>query len=325
MKLSSFRLVFVFFALLIPLAFGALLIWQGERRVQQFTAGQYLLAERSVLGGAREVSGFVSNLRRELRLFSEINGALLADVLEEPDEQKKYAELAQKVKEAFPYYMAFSVAYDDGQLPFFDIDRGGKIGPACREDLKRFAENQDSHRIYMHARPFSSHYHFDVMVPWAFGEAGEGLFFVSFHLSELALTLNNNQVPGLHLFLVRADDPTAIEVTAEGGRDESHHALRHNPFLKDRQFMEDLLGGKDITKEAFKLPANVLEMAAFTEPVNNTLWLLVGLIDPKPAQKMEAEIRHQNLILFAGMLLFVLLFSLFVLLTACPCAKSSGR
>ncbi len=78
------------------------------------------------------------------------------------------------------------------------------MGGVCRKDIHEFALSHDKVDTYIHPGP--TLYHFDVMQNWQYKQQNI-IFFVSFGLQHISYLLQNAQLPGHRLILLRSDSP----------------------------------------------------------------------------------------------------------------------
>ena len=191
---------------------AAWLLWGAYDGYQAQRQFQRDLAAHSVRDAAVEIGDYIERRRADMARLAEGRGEILARLAADPADRKLQALLDRLLKERYHEYYAFSLATPTGELL---TDLGEDISEYCREDLRRFAAGDKPYLPSIHPTP--DHYHYDIMTRWAEGNA-RGIIFTSFTPASLARQLSGNQIPGHRLLLVKADSPSLIEVTVQGGR-----------------------------------------------------------------------------------------------------------
>ncbi|MCB1864997.1 MAG: HAMP domain-containing histidine kinase [Chromatiales bacterium] len=228
---------------------GLLLAWTTSQRLDDFRANQARLAATSVAATADEVGFLIASHRRSVQTFAEDRRAAISALLATPDADPLRDAIAKDLDRHFPGRFAFTVADGRGVIRLDDFD--GVVGEVCARDVHSFAMLDNAYQVFVH--PNGERYHFDLPVRiGATPDVSAFVFMVSFGLDDIARVLAAGQVPDHRLAIVRNDDPTLIEVTASGGRDQ--------------------LG------EAIRLTEAELATAAASAEIAGTRWLLVDLV-----------------------------------------------
>lgn len=200
-----------YFVLVLLLAL-ALLGWIGYQRLQDFQEYHALAARESASIAAAEITRFVEEKKRLVKLFARDQQALIEAVARNPEDDGRYRQLGAQVQDYFPDYFTYTVMDARGE-PLVE-DFGSLVGELCLNDLRTFLETgQQRPRIH----PHSEVYHFDVLAPLG-PNSEQGLFFISFHADILGRVLNAIQHPGHQLLLLYPEAGDLIEVTADGAR-----------------------------------------------------------------------------------------------------------
>ncbi len=255
------------------LIIGSVLSWHVWESQKRFIDYQHAIMEQSVQGAATEVTLLIDKLRTSLALLADKNQQSLQQLAQNPNDERAYARISGQLSKYFPAYHAFTLSNDQGEL-FYD-DLGERIGETCRSDLRAFATRETQADTYIHPGP--ERHHFDVMQYLEYETGESGVFFVSFESDPLTTLLRNSQVAGHRLFLVRADIPDLIEISAEGGREEMERDIRLEPAE--------------------------LKRIAHQQAVEQTRWNLVDLPAPDLFRSHLRRNIEQSVILFVGLLL----------------------
>lgn len=202
------------YALVILLLVGAILAWEAWTSTRNFHDYHKNLAENSVTGTADELELLLNELQRSMRLFTDENDTLFAEIHRNPDNEAAWLLLEQDVQRHFPEYFSMTLTRADGAVLRPDFDN--KVGELCQQDIHAFIEDNYDLQGYVHPNPQG--YHFDVMVPWSKDGISQGVFFLSFPSDMLARTLRRIQSPGHALMLLHSDKGGLIEVTGDGSR-----------------------------------------------------------------------------------------------------------
>jgi len=261
---------------------AALLAWYSHSRVEDFRANQQQLMQATVDATATEISLYLSNLHRQVSLFTQDRSELIRHLAEHPDDSDAYQRLKTAIATHFPNHFAFTIANHAGK-PLLE-GRDKLVGKGCRRDIKAFADKLEAHRLYIHSSPEQNPYHFDIMVPWSNQGEGMGVFFASFFVHDLSEIIASEQRPGDELIIVREDRPKQIELTADGARDE---------IPRDSQLGADELADIIVDRQ-----------------IKNTRWILLALPDPVRLRDFQATVRFEAVFVF-------LLFSMAALLMLC--------
>jgi signal transduction histidine kinase len=202
------------YALVILLLVGAILAWEAWTSNRNFHDYHKNLAENSVMGTADELELLLNELQRSMRLFTDENATLFAEIHRNPDNEAAWLLLEQDVQRHFPEYFSMTLTRADGEVLRPDFDN--KVGELCQQDIHAFIADNYELQGYVHPNPQG--YHFDVMVPWSKDGTSQGVFFLSFPSDMLARTLRRIQSPGHALMLLHSDKGGLIEVTGDGSR-----------------------------------------------------------------------------------------------------------
>jgi diguanylate cyclase (GGDEF)-like protein/PAS domain S-box-containing protein len=257
-------------------------IWSQVSADRNFREAQTSLMRNVATGVAGEVSLYIGEKTRRVRLFAEENRELLSDFVTAGEDTVQHALVQQKIKRYFPDHFAFTLRMADGSL--IPDHLGVFVGQHCRADIEAHWLTLDSEGIdppgpVIH--PQAGNYHYDTMTRWMTRDGEAAVLFVSFYPDRLADIISDFQLPGHEIYLVRGDIENLIEIAAGGVRDRLQRDIRLAP------------------DELARIAASV--------PVEQTRWLAVTL--PAPGF-FEAAQRHgmvQSVLLAVAIVLFWLL------------------
>jgi signal transduction histidine kinase len=200
------------FILVIACLVIVMLEWIAQTRLKDFKSYHVAIAQESTAGISNEISRFVGEKKRLVKLFANEHLDLIRKLAEAPNDGSLHLQLEQRIAEYFPYYFTFTVADPDGQPYMEDFD--GLIGERCRDDISKFVDSGTQNpRVHPHAEA----YHFDILAPYG-SDGSAGILFVSFHADILGGALKSAETPGHQLMLVYPEASQLIEVTSDGAR-----------------------------------------------------------------------------------------------------------
>jgi diguanylate cyclase (GGDEF)-like protein/PAS domain S-box-containing protein len=212
--------------MLFALAAITLLVVWGELTIYDAKVGhQRQLAQQSVAVVAGEIEYHLSQLRHINRLLLDDKQAAFRQLAANPDNTELHRDLTALLRGYHADFVAFTVADANGNVIYDDF--GERIGPMCHQDIRSFATNNTHDRMHLHPGPAA--YHIDVMQPWRLDDGAPGVFFASYQADSIVRLLRQGQVVDHQLLLVRRDDRSLIEATAEGARDVLQRAHRLDP------------------------------------------------------------------------------------------------
>ncbi|WP_126454662.1 sensor histidine kinase [Sulfuriflexus mobilis] len=198
------------FVLIVLTLAGLVIVWLGYTRHQDFVHYHQTIADDAVTGLSHQVSRFVKERNRLVRVFSEDNAETIRKILQATTEEKDALidKLQKEISRYFPQHFAFTVTDENGRPAFEDFD--GLVGELCEQDIQYFSSQ---HNYQPRIHPHSEVYHFDVMA-----HLKQAILFISFDANMLTSMIANAQVPGHQLMLVYPEGDNLIEVTASGPR-----------------------------------------------------------------------------------------------------------
>lgn len=289
------------YVLIILCMIGALLAWQAWSRTDSFDRFHRLLGVTAVRGAADELEILLGELRRSMRLFAVDRQALLASILDTPDDDNRWLELESAVQEHFPEVFGLTLTDTAGNVLRPDFEN--RVADICQQDILAFIEQGYTEQGHIHPNPLG--YHFDIMVPWGSQDAPRGVFFLSFHPTLLSRVLQRLQPPGHELLLLDRNKPGLIEVTARGARDtlereyfltpqEQSRVMETRPVTGSRWDIVDIPRGTLHFREAKRNWAYASTVFAVFVAV--TLLMLTQLRRKEKfrIQAEEQALRHQN-------------------------------
>lgn len=252
--------------------------WHGMQRQRAYDEHAFTIGRTTLKAAASEVETMVRNLQDRIQLFAREYRAEISDLAQNTDDTRLRALLSERLSSYFPDYFAFTIADSDGHPLLQDID--SMVGQRCQADLQHFSKLVVTrgaayrNRPVLHPQP--DNFHFDIMAPWQGrngnnGSAARGVFFVSFRPPLLTEVLRHNSLPGYQLLVVRQDQPTLIEASARGSRDQ---LLREGHL--DEQEMARISQSRSIAGTGWKLV--LLPDVELQTKVQREIWTQVALI-----------------------------------------------
>ena len=182
-------------------------------RYTTFVDYQHKIAATSTSSLSEQVSYFIQQQQRQVRLFAHTNIELINQYIKEPDNQNIEKSLNAILTNRFPDYFAFAISDEKGNLYAEDFDN--KIIGMCKTDIKNFTiTNVNQPRIH----PNAEMYHFDIMSDIDIGQ----VIFVSFNASILGSMVKQTQAKGHQLIIGIEGADTLIEVTDLGARNKQY-------------------------------------------------------------------------------------------------------
>ncbi|MCI0506654.1 MAG: hypothetical protein L0Z73_11160, partial [Gammaproteobacteria bacterium] len=200
------------FILTMMLLTAVLLVWMTQLRLSAFHEYHRVTAESSVQGVAKLISHFMSEKKRQVKLFVDEHIEIIRKLAADPLDNEIRTHIDDRLIQYFPDRFAFSIADAKGNPLFEDFD--GLVSELCLTDLKQFPASK-AYNPYIH--PNTEGYHFDVMTAYG-GQGEEGIFFVSFLADQLGPVLASTQSAGHHLMLIYPEKQDLIEVISDGAR-----------------------------------------------------------------------------------------------------------
>ena len=217
-----------------------------------------------------------------MRLLADIEAQTLRKLAANSDDIDLQEDINKYIAKYLPLHYSFTIANSNGEVLYDDF--GTFVGEQCRSDLRDFSNSTHTQDIYIHPGP--GKYHFDIMVPWNYSPSESGILFVSFNPHLLARILNNSQIAGHRLYLIRSDTPDLIEI--------------------------DNSGSRDILQREIRLSSDEINSIAYFKQVPETRWLLVDIPDGNTISAVQMENRIQAFIAFSGIALMAIIMSLFI-------------
>ncbi len=264
---------------LLLLIVGAIILIAGTiQREHDFEIQQRAIQLALANGVANEIAERIRRQRANLRLFADEYHASIVRLATHPDDNRVYEAIQQRLAQRFPKRLAFTLTTANGIPLVEDIDT--LIGDVCQLDIAHFVQaaarsrSPQGNRVFIHPQP--GNYHYDLMARWQSG-GRIGVFFVSFRPDDLTRLLGNYQLPGHELMLVKASDPSLIELTAEGARDHLSREIRLNPAERRAALLGKSIAGSD--------------------------WRVIDLPDERFAQRYERQLWREAGMIFALILI----------------------
>lgn len=177
---------------------------------------------------SREIIGLIGRERERLTAFVAEKRDRIESLLATPYNWPLLESLQESLRRMFRGALAFSVTGPDGVPVFEDFD--GLVGEVCQAEMGAYVQSLasgGSGTDLPPLHPVPGAYHFDLISPLALADGSQGLFFVSMSPERIGELIAAAEVAsGSRLLLVNREDPTLIEITAEGGRDRLGLAIR---------------------------------------------------------------------------------------------------
>ncbi len=264
------------------------LIVMTQEREQAFARSQFTAQQKLLSAASYAVANHILEKRKALQAFVTHNQPLLLQLRFHPQDAAAYADLQARLAERFPDYSHFTIIDETGSPIWLDIE--GEVGPVCQNEILTFNQEvqtsgaRATNKVLIH--PNVNRYHYDLMALLAVGPKTNNIFLVSFPPSTLASILGQYEIPGHRLMLVKNGDPSLIEVTSAGSRDQ----LRRNIRLTD---------------------AEMARIKTFAD-IKGTGWRMVDLRDEAHLGEIRRRIWREvalavSVILLVGLLLVVLI------------------
>jgi len=232
------------------------LAWQGYSRHRQFVSYHQDLASHSVSAIAAELSNLIESYRRLARLYAIQHQDTLASLLEQSNNPKSAAQLADSLAQFLPEFSDFALADAQGE-PNFTLNSNNLAEP-CRLQLLDFARSGSKQQpIKIHSDQHGSH--FDIVTEFGMSDR-TGLFFVSFNVQRLKTILKNGHIKGHQLQLL-SHNHSMQETTAQVSRQPS------NPLFS--LFSTSAEAALAENPQAFDLSHSLA-----VQKITNTPWLL---------------------------------------------------
>lgn len=269
-------------SLVLALLAVAAVAWVDQQRIgllHQSTETQ-LRAEARALG--RLISEALDLQARTLALFVHNHREWVDQLVRNPEDQDLKDALLEQLRQVFPMAFAFTIADSSGNRLITDFS--GVIGDTCQGEIVRFAalSVEKAAHAFSDIHPVPGHYHFDLMTRLPMPAGGKGVFLVSLPPLVISELLAAGEISSHTRMLVRADDPTLIDVTSDGSR--------------------ELLQGR------FRLPDDPQSLSVVV-PVAGTNWLLRVDESAVTLRQRESGIRTQSILVLVAIMLLVVLVS----------------
>ncbi len=271
---------------------AALVVIYTLERNDTYRDNQLSLAKKSVIYLSSSINLYIDDLRKRIHLFTDLEQDLINRIANHPLDEVAHTLFENKISLHYPEHFAWTIASNAGTSLLESSDY--LVGKGCRKDLRKFADNPSSNRVYIHSSPLQKRYHFDIMVPI---EKTKRVFFISFNLSKLAKMLKQTQLPGHQMLLLMRDDQNLIEVTADGG----FYTLRREP---NHTIWQSIIGGNQISnKNKLRLSEDSMQHLEFKIPVPGTKWLLADLPKPSLYSSENKRLWQEAIVIFFTVIL----------------------
>lgn len=233
------------FILITVAFFGLVLVWITMTRYDEFIHHHEVVARQATTGIANEITSYIANKQRLVKLFSQEQRPLLDQLIRQPDSEVYQHQVSDKLREYFPSHFSYTIADYQGR-PYID-DFDGKINALCQKDIVNFALN-DIQSPRLHPHPFM--YHFDIMAKMT-DETTSHVLFVSFSADLLGDLIKNVQPANHELLLLLPGSTPLIEITASGPRNN----LKRDDFHLTPEETKRLLSLRQVPGTQWKIAA----------------------------------------------------------------------
>ena len=244
--------------------------WTGYEQIQRFKTNQQELLRNSVAAVAAEIADLIEERSRIITAIAHDKRQLLDRIISEPDNESLIIGFEQQLRTYYPDLFAFTLTDPNGKRVPDDLDE--RVGSYCIEEIRRYLQGdttlffaRDGMRYYrpiIHPQPFF--YHFDIMGLWSEHAQPPRILFLNFSAQLLTKLIKTYQLPGHTIYLVRADQPSLIEIGAEGARDAMARPTSLSMEERDR-----IIGELDVV---------------------GTRWRAVGLFQPNLLAQFNHEV-----------------------------------
>ena len=191
---------------------GSIIFTAGFSLISDFEQRHVVMGEKTVQAVASQVSDYVVEKQRLVKLFAEDHLDIIRKLEANPDNDEIHIFMENRIRTYFPDFFSFTITDQNGKPEFEDFE--GLLGDLCKQELDQFSKTgQQLPRLH----PHPDAYHFDVMAPFGYGGKG-GILFVSFNVKVLSRFLAASQSPGHHVMLLYPPGLDLIEITADGER-----------------------------------------------------------------------------------------------------------
>jgi len=206
---------------------------QAMQRQRFFDETRFTQGTAALKATASEIETLIHTLQDRIHIFAEEHRNTILGLVRNPDDEQAKEQLERGLARRFPHYFAFTITDHQGRPLLEDIE--SLVGDICKRDLSHYSNLVVSRGTAYHNPPWlhpqPGNYHFDIMAGWK-GPGGPkpngGVFFVSFHPELLSEILRRHPMPNDQMLLVKDDDPSLIEVTTHGSREQLQRDIRLN-------------------------------------------------------------------------------------------------
>lgn len=182
------------------------------QRQQDFIRYQNMLSQTSTEGLANQVRYIINEQKRMVKLFANQNAELLKQYAFDYENEALFNRISARIKKVFPDYFAFTITDSRGEPYPPDFDNF--IGELCINDIKQYAKTGE-HHTKIH--PNIHQYHYDI-IGHIENKSFNAILLISFSPIEMMRLINNFELPGHQLMLVRKVPQFMIEVVKQGAR-----------------------------------------------------------------------------------------------------------
>lgn len=216
-------------------------------RERAFERQQRGLQQTLVKGAAYAVSQRLLSNQQQAHLFVDEYRGLISQLAVTPQNEALRASIRERLQARFPDLFTFMITTADGRAILEDIET--KVGQVCLHDIQHYSGQVASkgskmvNQVFIHPNPVQ--YHYDLMVMMNPLDPNSLVFFTSLGPNGVMDVLKSHQIPGHQLMLVKKSDPSLIEVTTIGLRNELKRDIRLRKSEARRIHASESIPGAD--------------------------------------------------------------------------------
>lgn len=209
-KSRPMREILLPFSLIVFTLAGCSLTFFVQYESERYRQVQVHLAQSTTKGVVHALIQTIYQKRQSVDSLVKFENELLGQVLKSPNDLHRKNLLTSIIASRLPDYLSYTVAKSDGEI--LKNYQDPRLGNGCREDIIQFSKDPEENQntLPLH-NAGSENYHFDVITHFD-TEYGDGIFFVSFKVQTILNLLQNAQIPGMSLLIVRDDNPSIIKI-----------------------------------------------------------------------------------------------------------------
>ena len=195
-----------------------LILWHSIRQNRGIVDERQHLVDQTIHSAAADINQYLTELSRNIGLFTEARRDLVKALHDHPYEQNSREKLRLAFDEFFPHMYAFTLADKSGKRLLEDYR--GVIDPACQEEISRYARTRDVAEFKVHID--NNSHHFALTTP-VYIAGGQTIYLLtSFHTDSLVPLLQKFTLPDYDLLLINRDQPKQIEISTKTDHKQLH-------------------------------------------------------------------------------------------------------